>query len=124
MLRVLEDRFGRTLFDDSTGVHDGDSIGKIGDDGKVMGDIQRSDTMLPCEVPDCRQHMRLGADVETGRRLVEHDHRWATGERHRQADSLLLTTRQLVRISAHELRRRWQEYFAHHLDRPSATGIG
>ena len=124
MLRVLEDRFRRTLFDDSASVHDGDSIGKIGDDGKVMGDVQRSDTMLPCEDSDCLQHVRLGAYVEPGRRLVEHDHRWTTGERHRQADSLLLTTRQLVRISAHELGRRRQEYFAHHLDHPSATGLG
>ena len=48
------------------------------------------------------QHVRLGRDVEAGRRLVEHDQRRPAGERHGDGDALLLPAGELVRVAAQE----------------------
>ena len=93
-------------------------IGEVGDHGKVVRDVQRGDAVRMAQLTHRRQHVRLGADVETGGRLVEHDHRRTAGERHGQADTLLLSARQLVRVAAEELGRAGQQHLAHHFLHP------
>ena len=75
------------------------------------------------QLADRLEHVGLGAHVEPGRRLVEHDHRWSTRERHRQADALLLAAGELVRITTQELGRPRQQDLFHHLDHAVAARL-
>ena len=112
----IEEQFGSgTQLDDSTGVHDRNPIGKVGNDRKIVGDVQRGDLVCSAQLTNCFQNVSLCADIESGRRLVEHDHRRAAGKRHGQPDSLLLPTAELMRISPQELRRADEEHLRHHL---------
>ena len=88
----------RPLLDDATGVHHGDAVGEVGDDGEVVGDVEGGDAVGAAQLADSGQHVGLRAHVEAGRRLVEHDHARPAGERHRHADALLLAAGQLVRV--------------------------
>ena len=121
--RVGEDVGGRALLDDAPGVHHGDPVGERGDHGEVVSDVQRRHAVPLGQGPDRLEHVGLGAHVETGGRLVEHDHRGPGGERHGQADSLLLTARQLMRVATEELWRRRQQHLGEHLDQPSPSFV-
>ena len=113
----------RSLLDDAPGVHHRHAVGEVGDHRQVVGDVQRGDAVAAGEIAHRGQHERLGAHVEAGGRLVEHDHRRAAGERHRQPDPLLLAAGQLVRVAAQELRRAGQQDLAHHLDGPGPPSL-
>ncbi len=85
------------------GVQDRHAIGEIGDHREVVADVQRGDAVRAAELAHGAEHVRLRRHVEAGRRLVEHDHARAAGERHREADTLLLAARELVGVAAQEL---------------------
>ena len=81
----------RPLLHDAPRVHHRHTVGEVGDHCQVVGDVQRGDAVPAGQVAHRRQDECLGAHVETGGRFVEHDHRRAAGERHRQSDPLLLS---------------------------------
>ncbi len=90
----------RRQLDDPAGVHDGDAGGERADDGQVVADVERRHLVRGGQLAHGAEHVRLGGDVEAGRRLVQHDHARPAGERHREADALLLAARELVRVAA------------------------
>jgi len=49
-----------TLLDDAPGIHDDDAMGELGDDSKVVADIERCDAMRAAQFAHGAQHMRLG----------------------------------------------------------------
>ncbi len=117
-----EDLHGRTLLHHPPGVHHGNAVGEVGDDREVVGDVQGSDAVLAAERAHGVQHVGLGGHVQPGRRLVEHDQRRAAGEGHRQPDSLLLATGELMWVALQKLRRPGEQHLAHHLGHPIAAG--
>ena len=70
------------------------------------------------EIDQQRDDLLLRRHVEAGRRLVEHDEGRVAGERHGDADALLLAAGQLVRIAPQEIRRRRQADQAEQVQRP------
>ena len=122
---VGEDRVPRTALDDPAGVHDRDVVGELGDDGEVVGDVQRRDAVLLAELAHGLQHARLGGDVESRRRLVADDHMRSVGERHRDRDALLLAAGQLMGIAVEELvlgdALRWQRHLSERLAHARVT---
>ena len=123
MRGAREDLANRAVFDDATRVHDRDIIREVGYDGQVVRDVQRRDTVLTRERADRGEHVLLGRHVESSGRLVEDDHRWTTGERHGETDTLLLAARQLVRIALEILVICWQQDFRHHLLHARLTSL-
>src|SRR3982074_2958005 len=61
-----------------------------------MTGVQAGHSVGVCELADRVEDVTLRGDVESGRGLVENDHAWSTGERHRDSDPLLLAARHLV----------------------------
>ncbi len=100
---VLEHRVPRAQLDDLAGVHHRHPVGDVGDDGEVVGDVEGADPVDAAELGHRLEDHRLGGHVETGRRLVEHQHLGLGQERHGQRDALHLASRQLVGVAAEEL---------------------
>ena len=98
-----EDGLAGAELGDLAGVHDGDPVGDVGDHREVVGDVERGDTVRAAQLPHGLQHHALRGDVETGGRLVEHQHLRLRQERHRQRDPLHLATGELVGVAAQEL---------------------
>ena len=88
----------------SAGVHDSHVGDQAADDSEVMANVYGRHPVGAAEAADRVQHVALGRDVESGRRLVKHDERWPAGEGHRQRDALLLAAGQLMRVAAQHLR--------------------
>jgi hypothetical protein len=72
------------------------------------------------ELADGPQHVRLGGHIEAGRGLVQHDQSRAAREGDRQAHTLLLATRKLVRVAPQVRRIVRERNLAHHLGHPFA----
>ena len=97
------EQLGRSSgFDDATGVHHKHAVGETGDHGEVVADVHGTDVVIGAELLHRPEDVCLGRNVEPGRRLVEDDRSRAQQERHRDADALLLTSRDLVRVPAQE----------------------
>jgi hypothetical protein len=105
----------RTGLNDPSGVHHGDSVRKLGHHGEVVGHIQGCDLVRRSQLADGRQHRRLGCDVEPGGGFVKDDQLRPVGKRHGQTDSLLLTSRKLMRVPSKECRVIWESHPAHQL---------
>ncbi len=100
---LAEHRVPRAELDDLPRVHDGDPVGDVGDDGQVVGDVERRDLVAAAQLAHGLQHHALGGDVQAGGRLVQHQHLRARQERHRQRDALHLAAGELVRVARQEL---------------------
>jgi hypothetical protein len=68
-----------------------------------VGDVEGADAVGAAQRRHGVEHHLLGGHVETGGRLVEHEHLGLGQERHRQSDALHLATRELVRVALEEL---------------------
>jgi hypothetical protein len=102
--RLSEEILNRRGFDDLAGVHDDDPVGGAGDDAEVVRDDDHRDLESTPDVVEQREDGRLGGDVETGRRFVEDEDSWHTGEGHRDGDALELTAGELMGVTLGELR--------------------
>ena len=85
-----------------------------------MADIQRRDAVSTAEHAYRLENVGLRGHVQPGRWLVQHDHPGPARERHRQADALLLASRQLVRITAQESAVAREQHLVEHLAEPLA----
>src|SRR5689334_16749378 len=87
-------------FDDPPQIHDPDARGHMLYDGKIVADEEIGQAEPVLQIAHQVEDLGLYRDVERAGRLVADDEFWIGGERARDADTLALATRELVRIFA------------------------
>src|SRR5688500_18529641 len=95
---------GACNLDDSTKVHHGHAIRDVLHDGQSMRDEQVSEVELFLKFLKQVNDLRLNGNVESRNRFVGNDQLRIKRESSRDADSLALTTRELVRVAIHVIR--------------------
>ena len=95
MPRAPEDVVGGTLLDDAPPVHDGDPVRHSRDDGEIVRDEERRETVSLSEIDQQVQDLRGHRDVERGDGLVAHDELRTRRQRPRDRDALSLSAREL-----------------------------
>lgn len=88
---MIQNVFGRSLFDDPATMHDRDLVGHVAGDGEVVGDENEPHAKLVTEVGEEVDDLGLDGDVERRNRLVGDDDPWPHGEGPGDSDSLALT---------------------------------
>ena len=81
-------------------LHDGDTIGDLGDDGEVVGDEEDGEVVSAAEGAEEIQDLGLDGDVECGGGLVGDEECGAVDEGHGDEDALTLAAGELVRVIA------------------------
>ena len=89
--RVVVARRGEHLarradLDHAAPLHHRDAVGDLGDHAEVVGDEQHGGRVPALQVLDQPQDLRLGRDVERGRRLVGDQQHGLEHQRHRDHD--------------------------------------
>ena len=118
MAWVGEQRRGRALLDEPSGVEHADPLAHPADHAEVVADEQDARAELLAQAGDQIEHLRLHRRVETRRRLVEDQQRRVLGQRHRDHDPLLHATGELMRIAAHDPGRIRDLHLREHRARP------
>lgn len=67
MVRALDNLLDVALLDDFAAVHDGDSVGEMGDDGNVVGDEQVGDAQSIAQIREQADDRRVGRGWGLGR---------------------------------------------------------
>ena len=98
MLRVAEDFFGASFFDNVPVVHHQDPVADIGHHRQVMGDEQQSGAAFSHGFLDQIQHLALHRHIQRRRRLIAQQQSRIIGQRHGQHGALPLAARKLMRI--------------------------
>ena len=104
MCRRLVDLVAWPHLDDLAEVHHRDAIRDVADDREIVRDEEIRELELPLEIRKQVDDLSLNRDVERRHRLVEHDEVRVEGERAGKADSLSLSSRELVREAVSVLR--------------------
>ena len=99
MQRVLEDVLGRAVFDETAEVHNAHRVRDMLDDRQVVRDEQVGQLVLLLQFLQQVDDLRLDRHVERRDRLVADDEFGVERQRPRDADTLSLTARELVRIA-------------------------
>jgi hypothetical protein len=99
MLGCAQDRAHAAIGHHFTGVQDHDPIAHPGDSAQIVADIDHGGAGLGIDFAQQLQNVRLRGDIQTGRRFIEQQGCRFTGQRHRNRHSLLLPTREFVRIA-------------------------
>ncbi len=99
--RLGEHRLRFPLFDQAPGVQDSDPLAHPPDHAEVVADEEDARAELLPQCGDEVEHLRLDGRVEPGRRLVEDQQRRIGGQGHRDHDSLLPASGELVRVESH-----------------------
>ena len=76
-----------------------DAVGDLGDDGEVVGDVERRRAVLADELAESGEAFDLGRHVERGGRLVEDEDVGLGDHRHRRHHALELAAGNLMRIA-------------------------
>ncbi len=97
--RLLQDLPRIAEFDHLAPSQHHDSVGDLGDDGEVVGDIERRGAMLPDELAEGGEAFDLSRHVERGGRLVEDENVGLGDHRHRRHHALELSAGNLMRIA-------------------------
>ena len=97
MLGREEDVLRGTLFNDAAGVHDGDAIGDLGDDTKVVSDEEESEFHFAAELVEQFEDLFLHRDIESGGGLVGDEQFGIGGESHGDHDALAKSAGELMR---------------------------
>ena len=100
MLRVVEDRSGLAFFRNRTLLHHCHAIGNFRNNAEVMRDEQNRCFLPPLQIPDQRQDLCLGGNVQRGCRFVSDQDPRVERQRHGDHGPLALATRQLMWIGA------------------------
>ena len=99
MLRVLVQLVGVRDLDDLAEVHDGDALGNVPHDKKVMRDEQIRNAELFLQLLKHVDDLRLNGNVQRGHGLVADDELGVHGESSGNADSLALTAGKLMCVA-------------------------
>ena len=98
MLRLGEQRLRRRGFDDTAGVHDGDTVGVAGNNTQVVGDEDDAHLVLVAQLVDEVEDLHLRRHVQGRRRLVRDEDARLAHEGHGDHDALTHAARELVRV--------------------------
>ena len=101
---MLEDLGGRSLLDDFTLLHDEHSVGKVGDNGQIVGDEYIGEAEGVPKAGEQTDNLSLNGDIEGGHRLVAYDDFRLEGQRSSNRDALALTAGKLMGVTAHMFR--------------------
>ena len=85
--------------DDAAGLHDGDGVGEVSDEGHGVGDEQAGEVVAGLEVAEEVDDLGGDGDVECGDGLVEDEEGGAEGEGAGDVDALALAAGELVGIA-------------------------
>ena len=99
MPRPREELGGRRDLDHAAGIHDADPIGDLRQHAEIVRHIEHGHAEPRPQIRQQLDDLLLRRDIEAGRRFVEHDEIGLAGQRHGDADALLLAARELVRIA-------------------------
>ena len=99
-----------------------DAIGNLGNDGKVMADIDRGRAALLQSRLDRLEHFHLRGHVERGGRFVEQDQFRLGNQRHRRHHPLQLAAGDLVGIARSDGFWRWQSQRVEQRNGPRLCG--
>ena len=73
VLRLVQDKLARALFDDQAGAHRGHPVGDVLDDADVVGEEQAGQAALALQLFEQAEDLRLHNDVKGRGRLVADD---------------------------------------------------
>ena len=76
-----------------------DAVGDLGDDGEVVGDVERRCAMLADELTESGEAFDLSRHVKRGGRLIEDENVGLGDHRHRRHHALELSAGNLMRIA-------------------------
>ncbi len=112
---MFENRPGRPLFHDASGVQHRHAIGVLGDDAKVVRNEDHRRAEFVAQFAQQIEDLRLHGDVERGGRLVGDEQRRFADQRHRDHDALAHAAGKLMRIGIETPLRRRQLHLAQEL---------
>src|SRR5262245_59879938 len=98
---IAKNRANRPFFDDASGVHDGNAIGRLSNDAKVVRNKEQGKLKRRLHLPQQIEDLRLDRHIERCRRLVGDYQGGLTRQRRRNEDALTHASAQLVRIISH-----------------------
>ena len=104
VLRVIEHVVHGIKLNNFSVLHDSDAIGNISHNTKIMGDEQHTCIVTGLQLFDQFQYLRLSGDIQRCGRLIGDEHLGLQCQCHGDHCPLPLSTRQLMRISAHDAR--------------------
>ena len=119
MGRRVENVGLRAELDQVAGVHDGDAIGDVRDDGEIVRDEEHRQSEFVAEIVEQIEDLLLDRDVERGSGLVRDEQLRAVDDGHGNHDALAHASRELVRIAAGALLGVGNGDVAHAFDRSS-----
>src|SRR3989442_11672387 len=99
MERVLEQLARRRLLNDPPEIHDGHAIGHLANDAEVVGDQEVRQLLLPWDVSQQVQDLRLDRDIQGARRFIEQEKFRFGCEGSSNRDPLSLASGELMRKS-------------------------
>ena len=97
VLRRLKDPLGRPGLDDLARLHHGDALRHAAHDAEVVRDEEHREPLVPLQLGQKLEDLRLDGDIECGGRLVGHQELGPVGQRHGDHHALALAARELVR---------------------------
>lgn len=101
MIRSFRDPLRRAKFDEFAEIHDGDSVGDVFNDGKVVSDKDHGQIHLADEAGEEIQNLTLDGDIEGAHRFVGEDQARLGGEGAGDGDALALPAAEFVGIFFH-----------------------
>jgi hypothetical protein len=96
-------------FHDGAAIHDNDAVGEMRDHREVVRNEEIGDAEAIAQIGEEVEDCRLDGDIERGNRLVAYQQVGFARHRARDADALLLATRELMWIAIAVSRREAHE---------------
>ena len=94
----IEDLRHRSRLDHPPGIHHRELVAHLGDDAEIVGDEDQGEAVLPLQVAQQLQVLRLDRQVEAGGRLVGDQQARLAGNADGADDALAHAARHLVRV--------------------------
>ena len=98
MLGVLEEGPGWGLLHDLAVLHDGDPVGYLGDDGKIVGDEEHGKVVGLAQVFQQFEYLGLNGNVERGGGFVGNEQAGTVDKGHGDEDALALASGELMGV--------------------------
>jgi len=107
----------RAELDQVAGIHDGDAIGDVRDDGEIVRDEEHRQSEFVAQVVQQVENLLLNCDIERGGGLVGDKQLRTVDDGHSDHDALAHASGELMRITARSLFRAGNGNVAHAFDR-------